>query len=267
MKASRSTIAIALFGVLALWSANAAAQTTSTSSTKPFEVISVVGNELVVRGPDGTKEYTVPDTFRFTVDGKQLSVHDLKVGMKGTATTTTLTTVTTVHVTEEKSAKVMQAFGNSVILRSQDGKFKLFTQEDADKYKVQITKGGKPVDFQQLRANDIVSGTFVTTKDEVLTEQQVTARLEQQGGGTAAAPAAKPAAATTPKPAATTTRPSNPPPPAKTAAAPAASTTAAAPAPKKLPKTASSLPLVGLIGFGLLALGATMTSVRRRRTA
>ena len=264
MKASRSLIAITLLSVVALWSTAAAAQTQSTSQTKSFEVISVVGNQLVVRGPDGTKEYTVPEDFRFTVDGKQLSVHDLKAGMKGTATTTTLTTVKTVYVTEERSAKVMQAFGNSVILRSQDGKFKLFTQEDADKYKVAITRGGKPVEFQQLRANDIVSGTFVTPKDEVLTEQQVTAKLAQQGGGAPAA--AAPAAAAAPKAAPTSTRPSAPPPP-PTAAKPAPASSAAPAAPKKLPKTASSLPLAGLLGAAFLALGATMTLVRRRRTA
>jgi len=262
MRASLSSTAIALLSVVALWSATAAAQTSSMSQTKPFEVISVVGNELVVRGPDGTKEYTVPEDFRFTVDGKQLSVHDLKAGMKGTATTTTLTTVKTVYVTEERSAKVMQANGNSVILRSQDGKFKLFTQEDADKYKVSITRGGKPVEFQQLRANDIVSATFVTQKDEVLTQQQVTAKLEQQGGGAPAAPAAAPKAAPT------STRPSAPPPPAaKAAPAPSAAPAAAPAAPKKLPKTASSLPLVGLLGAILLAISATMTLVRRRRTA
>jgi hypothetical protein len=57
MKASRSLIAITLLSVVALWSTVAAAQTQSTSQTKSFEVISVVGNQLVVRGPDGTKEY------------------------------------------------------------------------------------------------------------------------------------------------------------------------------------------------------------------
>jgi LPXTG-motif cell wall-anchored protein len=32
-----------------------------------------------------------------------------------------------------------------------------------------------------------------------------------------------------------------------------------------LPKTASQLPLVGLLGIGLLAIGASMTVARRRR--
>ena len=37
---------------------------------------------------------TVADDFRFNVDGKMLSVHELKPGMSGTATITTKTTVT-----------------------------------------------------------------------------------------------------------------------------------------------------------------------------
>jgi hypothetical protein len=43
-----------------------------------FEVISVDGNKLVVRDERGTQELTVPDDFRFTVDGKKMSVSELK---------------------------------------------------------------------------------------------------------------------------------------------------------------------------------------------
>ena len=50
------------------------------------------GNRLVVRLPEGTRELTVPDDFRFNVDGKMLSVQELKPGMAGTATITTKTT-------------------------------------------------------------------------------------------------------------------------------------------------------------------------------
>ena len=52
--------------------------------------------QLVVRLPEGTRELTVPDDFRFIVDGQPLSVRELKAGMKGTATITTRTTVTPV---------------------------------------------------------------------------------------------------------------------------------------------------------------------------
>jgi LPXTG-motif cell wall-anchored protein len=244
---------VCMIGVFA-GSALAQTQTTATKTQK-FEVISVVGNQLVVRLPDGTKEFTVPEDFRFTVDGRQLSVHQLKPGMSGEATTTTITTVKTVHVTEARNVKVMQAQGNSVIIRSADGKFKLFTQEDADKYKVSIIRDGKPIEFQQMHAGDTVTATFVAPKEEVLTEQQVNARLAQAGApAAAAAPKAAPAAAAATAPAKAA--------PAAAPAAPAAATAAAAP--KTLPKTASQMPLVGLMAAALLAIGASLTLVRRR---
>ena len=71
--------------------------------TKKFQVISVDGNQLVVKLPEGTREITVPEGFHFTVDGKQLTVGELKPGMAGTATITTKTTVVPVTVTEVKN--------------------------------------------------------------------------------------------------------------------------------------------------------------------
>ncbi len=92
------------------------AQTTTSSETKSFEVLAVTGNELDVRLPEGTRELTVPDDFRFTVNGQQLSVHQLKPGMKGTATITTRTTVTPVTVTEVKNGQVVVRSGSGVIV-------------------------------------------------------------------------------------------------------------------------------------------------------
>src|SRR5215468_8565385 len=47
------------------------------------EVVYVSGNELVVKMENGDiKHVTVPDSARATVDGKELSVHELKPGMK-----------------------------------------------------------------------------------------------------------------------------------------------------------------------------------------
>ena len=101
------SVAIAGVCLVGLLIGSASAQTTSTTETKQFEVISVDGNQLVIRNASGTKEYTVPEDFRFDVDGKQLSVHDLKPGMKGTATVTTIKTVHPVTVTEVKNGQVM----------------------------------------------------------------------------------------------------------------------------------------------------------------
>jgi hypothetical protein len=81
------------------------AQTTTTTEMKKFEVISVDGNQLVLRGIDGkSKEFTVPADFRFNVDGKMVAVNELKPGMKGMATITTTTTVKPVTVTKSRMA-------------------------------------------------------------------------------------------------------------------------------------------------------------------
>src|SRR4249919_1654216 len=97
------------------------AQTTSTTDVRNFEVISVDGNKLVVRDEKGTQEITVPDDFRFTVDGKKLAVSDLKPGMKGTATITTTTTIRPVNVAELREAEVLRASDLSVTVRMADG--------------------------------------------------------------------------------------------------------------------------------------------------
>src|SRR5262245_23864828 len=161
----------------ALIAVRASAQSTTTSTrTVKFEVVSVNGNQLVVKLPEGTREMTVPDTTRFTVDGKQMTVRDLKAGMAGDATITTTTTLTPVYVTEARNVRVMQANGNSVIIRDAQNGFKLVTQEDIDKYHIQITRNGQPIELQQLKAQDSISATFITTKESSMTQQQVDAR-------------------------------------------------------------------------------------------
>jgi hypothetical protein len=62
------------------------------------------------------RELTVADGFRFNIDGQQVSVHELKSGMRGTATITTTTTVTPVSVTEVKNCIVVKASGTAIIV-------------------------------------------------------------------------------------------------------------------------------------------------------
>src|SRR5687768_17778358 len=121
MSSSTGRMILAMGAVVCIAAGVSAQQTTTTSQTKQFEVIAVEGNQLVVRLPEGTREMAVPDDFRFDVDGKQLSVRELKPGMKGTAAITTKTTVTPVTVTEVKNGTVMQASGASIIVRTDDG--------------------------------------------------------------------------------------------------------------------------------------------------
>ena len=228
-------LAAAFVGMAA--TASQAQQTSTSTQTKKFEIVAVDGNKLVVNLPEGTKELTVPDDFRFTVNGQPLSVQELKPGMKGTATITTQTTVTPVTVTEVKNGTVYDKTGGSIIVHTPEG-FKMFSQGDIDKRGVKIVKNGKPVDLEDLNKGDKLSATIVTSKPpRVMTKQEVQASV--------------PTAAAAAPPVATTG--STAPPPAAASAAPA----------KTLPKTASSWPLVALLSVLSLGTGLVLT-VRRR---
>ena len=146
----RAAIRLVLCGALVCLTATAArAQTTTTSETKKFQIISVDGNTLVVKLPEGTREMAVADDFRFNVDGKMLSVQELKPGMSGTATITTKTTVTPVVVTEVKNGTVMQNLGTSILVRTESG-MKMFSQADIDKRGIKIYREGKLAEISGL---------------------------------------------------------------------------------------------------------------------
>jgi len=242
-------VVLAVGTLLCLSAVVSAQSTTSTTETKKFEVISVTGNQLVVKLPEGTREMTVPADFKFDVDGKQLSVAELKPGMKGTAHITTKTTVTPVTVTEVKSGTVMQASGSSLIVKGDDGTIKMFSPGDVEKRNVKLTRDGQPLDFSSLHSGDKLTATIVTAHPpRVVTEKQVQA-MPAKASGAAPAPAGAPAA----KSAATS----------GAAPAPPAAGGGAAPAAKKLPKTASQQPLVGLIGLLSLMTAVALTTRRR----
>ena len=261
---TRAAIRFVLCGALVcLTAAVTFAQTaTTTTETKKFQIIAVDGNQLVVKLPEGTRELTVPDDFRFNIDGKMLSVHELKPGMSGSANVTTTTTVVPVTVTEVKDGIVTKALGTSIIVAT-DGGYKMFSQSDIDKRGVKIMRSGKPAQISDFRENDRLTATIITSKPpRVMTQKEVSATLAASGaagaGAGAAAPAAAPASAAAAKPAASA--PSTAGAPSSTAA------TSGGAAPRKLPKTASPLPLIGLTGLASLLAGLGLTVRRRRAT-
>ena len=195
-----SGVIVALALGLALFGGAPWAQTTSKVDVRNFEVISVDGNKLVVRDEKGTQEITVPDDFRFTVDGKKMSVSELKAGMKGTAAVTTTTTIKPVVVTEVREADVLRVSPVSMTVRTADGARK-FTQNELDLKGIQIFKDGNPVRLSDLKRGDKLSATVVTyAPPVVLTEKEVQAVLaepEAQPAPTTVASAA-PAQPTTP---------------------------------------------------------------------
>jgi hypothetical protein len=233
-----------------------AQQSSTTTEVKTFEVLAVDGNTLVVNLPEGTRELTVADDFRFNVDGKMLSVRELKPGTRGSATITTRTTVTPVSVTEVKNGTVMQAGGGTIVVRTADGGVRMFTQGEVDKRGVKIMRMGKPAQVSDFRTGDTLSATIITAgPPRVMTEKEVQASTFAAAAKTAAA-AAPAAAAAAPSAAASA-------PPAASAAPQAETALAQAATPRTLPRTASSWPLFGFVSASFLALGLGLT-IRRR---
>jgi hypothetical protein len=234
---------VTLFLVVAsLGIARIAAAQTTTTEVKQFEVVSVDGNNLVLRGAAGTKEYTVPEGFRFTVDGREVGVGELRPGMKGSATITTTTTVKPVTVTEVRNGEVVNATGGMIIVRGPKG-FHSFTQADVDNRQAKILRDGKPIQISDLRTGDRLTATIITERPpQILTDRQVKATITDVAR--MASPGASPS-----------TSPSSP--------APVTQTAQASTPPRTLPKTAGPLPTLALIAGAALFLGGALRMRRR----
>ena len=222
--------------------------TTQSVKVERGQVVYVSGNDVVIKGEDGRiRDYpNVPESARVTVDGRELSVHEVQPGM--TIEQTTITTETPKIITTIKSVTgtIWQITPpTSVILTLENGKNQQFKIPEGTKF----TADGRQVDAFALRPGMKVSATAVTEVPETV----VTSEVKRTGYMPPPPPESIdatvallvvmiPIAPATDAPNATV------------------ETAAAAPAeraPKELPRTGSSLPLVGLIGglFFILAVG------------
>ena len=152
------------------------------TTTRQFEVISVDGNQLVFRDERGTNQITVPEGFRFTVDGKQLAIGDLKPGMKGTAAVTTTTTVTPVTLTEIKKGVVVGVGPDSLTVKDEaDGVRKRFTQAQLNDRGIKlVNQDGRVTYARDAKQGDAITAIIVSQAPPVVvTEQEVQATLAQ----------------------------------------------------------------------------------------
>jgi len=208
-------------------------------------VVLVDGNDLVVKAEDGHLVHfaNVPESARATVDGQQLGIHDLKPGMtleRTIATTTTPQMITTVkHVTGTVWSVNPPS---SVILTLEDGTNQAFKIPDGQQFNID----GQMVDAWGLKKGMTVSATKVTEVPETVVDQQ----KEITGTTPPPDPPADlpilvvivlPVDARVPDPV-----------PVQTAAL----------APDALPKTASQLPLIGMLGVLALLSGLALRAVR-----
>ena len=186
-------------------------------TTKTGTVVSVQGNKVVLHEANGNHEYNVPQGFTVNVAGKEVGVDQLKPGMHVTAVITDQVTTRDVTVTKVVSGKVMTVAPSGFVILDNKGQYKSYNFTDKDGNDIYFTQAdGTSVPLRNnVQVGDQMSGTFVTKlPPQVIDKRSVTA--------SAVAP---------PEP----------------AAAPAAVAAAPPPPPKKMPKTASPLPLVGLL--------------------
>lgn len=143
-----------------------------TVKVEAAEVVYVSGNDLIVKTNDGGLRHfpNVPDDKTVTVAGKELTVHDLKPGMKLQRTTITTTTprmITTVKTVTGRVWRVSPP--NSVILTLEDGSNQSFNIPRGQKFIV----NGQETDAWGLREGMNISATAVTETSETVVSEEV----------------------------------------------------------------------------------------------
>jgi LPXTG-motif cell wall-anchored protein len=206
---------------------------------KSGTVVYVSGNDLVVKGDNGVvKHFVIPESETFTVDGQQVSVHQLKAGTHLTQTITTKTTPRTITTVRTIEGKVWYVNAPSMVI---------VTLPDNTNKEYKVPKGqmfninGTEKSIFHLKKGMTVSATVVTEVPEthVSTAQAVT------GAGPAVPDHIDTLLVESP-----------------TAAPQPTETASTEPAPTALPKTGSEWPLVGLLGAFSLGLGGIVRRVR-----
>ena len=223
---------------------NAGAATKTTKVLKG-EIVYVNGHDVIVKMDDGTLRHfnNVPDSTRVLVDGKEIGIKDVKVGMKVEKSVTTVNQPKVVTTTKTVTGTVWNVTPpNYVILTMEDGKNQRFKIPSGQKF----TVNGQQTDAFGLKKGMVVNATQVVEEPiEVVTQQ---AKLTGQ------------------------MPPPPPPPPAEQpilvavlVAVPAPAPAAPEAAPAALPKTGGELPLLFMLGLASLTGSAGVRVVRKLR--
>ncbi|MGA2097083.1 MAG: hypothetical protein ABSH39_12345 [Candidatus Acidiferrum sp.] len=206
------------------------------------EVIYVEGNDLVLKLENGRVEHlVVPDSDKFTIDGQEVTVHELVRGTKLTQSITTTTTPRYVNTVRTIEGKVWHVNApSSVIVRLPDNTHQIYTVPNHAKFIV----NGHPKTVFDLRKGMNIKATIVTDDAHTVIEQSkavtgeapIPQALPQEVGVLLFFPVAQPEAPT------------------------AAEKTELA---STLPRTASLLPLAGLLGVLAVGLSIGLGTIRQ----
>ncbi len=228
-----SNVAVCLLS-LALSPVALAQGTTTTESTvvthqvRGGEVEAVYGNKVLFKETDGVHEYTIPEGFKFDLDGKAIGIDQLQPGMKVSAVITDKVTTRNVKLTSVRSEKVLQIAPGGIVVENAKGEFRTYNFKDPAGNDVRFIRDHKDVSLRNVKLGEKLTGTLVTT----LPAQQIATRDIH----------AKAVAPPRPEP-----------------------VEVAAATPPALPRTASPLPLVGLLSALSAGIALTLRRVRAGR--
>lgn len=212
------------------------------------------GNTLVVRMTGGEiREFDVPESRKFLVDGRELGVRDLQPGTRLTATVTKTVTPVTERTTTVGTGKVWWVSGQSVILTLPNNENRMYKVDDSYRFMVD----GRKATVHDLRKGMVISAQKIVEAPKTVLASNIAVV------GHAPPPKTESARATPPPPAPAPVRAAPAPAPVETAQAapePAPVEQAEAQPATALPSTGSPLFLIGLLG-----LAFTIASVGLRR--
>lgn len=207
------------------------------------EVIHVSGHEMVVELENGRFELlNLPSDFKFNVDGKHLTVHELAPGTKLSQEIHTVSIPQEVTTVRTVNGKVWHVSPTYVILSFPGGVNKGYTVPEGIVFNID---GQKKTVFD-LRKGMEISATAVTVvpQETITTHTVVSGQAPPRPDVAFEGPLLIEELTQTPPP--------------------AVAAKVEQPVAQELPKTASVLPLVGLLGFVFLALYAGLRIARRK---
>lgn len=225
---------LAVVTVVLLVIGTTASTQSSSSKTVSGTVMAVEGPNLIVKMDSGdVTVFTPPADRRFNVDGRDLTLAELKPGTHLTVTVTETSTPVTERTVDTLTGTVWYVSPPIVILTLPSGENRKYIVEHDKPVKFYDREGAERTIFD-LKKKMVVKAAKITEAQrvDIVRDTVVTGT----GPKVASAPAAEPAAAAPATPAAPAAEP--------------------APTPK-MPKTGSALPLVGQLGFLslIIALG------------
>jgi sortase A len=212
------------------------------TQVKNADVVYVEGNDLVLKLENGRVEHlVVPNSDKFSIDGREVSVHELAPGTKLTQTITTSTTPRYVNTVRTIEGKVWHVNAPaSLILSLPDNTNQVFNVPDHAKFNID----GQEKTVFDLRKGMKIKATIVTDDEHTVVEQSKVAFGEA------------PRINVPSQVGVLLFMPQHPHP----------TLASAEPAADELPATGSSLSMLGLIGALAIATGVGLRAVRQTRS-